>query len=81
MHKAAHSIMRDHSLGVSSRPKLRVPEAARYLGVSVSYLNKTRIYGNGPPFMKLPGGTILYDPADVDRWLAAYRCCSTSEHE
>ena len=79
MRKEAHNSLKESSLGISSRPKLRAPEAAEYLGVSASYLNKTRVYGRGPTYIKLPGGTILYDPDDLDRWLAAFRRCSTSE--
>jgi hypothetical protein len=47
-----------------------VRDAARYLGVSISYLNKARLRGDGPPFFRY-GARVLYDldalDADVAR--------------
>jgi hypothetical protein len=34
------------------RRKLNLQDAARFLGLSVSTLNKLRLTGNGPPYMK-----------------------------
>lgn len=60
--------------------RLRTREAAQYLGYSESTLEKKRLTGNGPPFIRLGrGGTVVYDTADLDRWLAARRVNSTSE--
>lgn len=48
---------------------VRVKQAAEYLGVSKSFLDKARCYGtSGPAFMRL-GRTIIYDTAELDRWL------------
>lgn len=61
-------------------PKLlNVNEAAERLGVSVSYLNKLRLSGGGPAFVKI-GARVAYDPADLGSWIDARKCQSTSEY-
>jgi len=60
---------------------LRTPEAAKYIGVSSSWLNKKRVEG-GPdaiPFIKLGGRNRGYLVADLDAWLEARRRLSTSD--
>lgn len=57
---------------------LSVHEAAMRVGLSKSTLDKWRIYGGGPPFLKL-GRRVVYDPADLREWLATHRRRSTSE--
>ena len=42
-------------------------EAAEFLGVSESYLNKARHFGNGPPFCRF-GRTIRYDVQALEAW-------------
>lgn len=64
---------------VGQQPRLRTPTAARYCGVSRSYLNKARLHGSGPAFSKLPGGIVVYSIRDLDEWLDARKRCSTSE--
>jgi hypothetical protein len=34
--------------------------------------SKMRLYGGGPPFVKI-GRRVVYDPSDLDRWLEANR--------
>lgn len=58
--------------------RLRTPAAADYLGYSVSTLEKKRLTGDGPPFIRL-GRTIVYDTADLTEWMAARRLTSTSD--
>jgi predicted DNA-binding transcriptional regulator AlpA len=58
--------------------RLRTPAAADYLGYSESTLEKKRITGDGPPFIR-PGRAIVYDTRDLDAWLASRRASSTSE--
>ena len=53
-------------------------EAATYCRSSASTLAKLRLYGGGPPYVKL-GRRVVYDPADLDRWLASHRRVSTSD--
>ncbi len=60
------------------RQLLNVKEAARRLNVSASFLNKTRLTGEGPLFIKL-GARVAYDPADLTDWLAAQKQASTTK--
>jgi predicted DNA-binding transcriptional regulator AlpA len=59
---------------------LRPPKAAAYLGLAVSTLAKQRLRGDGPKFVRLSARAIGYLQADLDEWLAAKRCSSTSEY-
>ena len=43
-------------------------EAARYLGLSISTLNKWRCYGFGPKYLKL-GRAVRYRQEELDRYL------------
>jgi len=52
--------------------------AAQHLGLSKSTLEKKRVYGDGPPFLKL-GKAVRYRVQDLDAWLAARLISSTSE--
>ncbi|SFJ61457.1 transcriptional regulator, AlpA family [Aquamicrobium aerolatum DSM 21857] len=61
----------------NTRQMLRTPEAAQYLGISASTMNKLRVYGDGPAFVKL-GRTVVYDPVDLNDWLRTNRRTSTS---
>jgi predicted DNA-binding transcriptional regulator AlpA len=58
--------------------KLNVREAARFLGLSVSTLNKLRLSGNGPPYLKL-GRRVLYDLHALETWAATRKRNHTSE--
>jgi excisionase family DNA binding protein len=55
-------------------------EAAAYLRVSKSYLDKLRVYGGGPKFLRFGKRKILYRKADLDFWAAQHRFGSTSEY-
>ena len=59
---------------------LAAPAAAAYCGSSESTFAKLRLYGGGPVYVKL-GRRVVYDPADLDHWLASHRRASTSEEE
>jgi len=56
-----------------------VEEAAQYLRVSPSFLNHSRIRGNGPTFYKI-GRRVVYETADLDLWKESRRRQSTSEY-
>jgi predicted DNA-binding transcriptional regulator AlpA len=58
--------------------RLRTPAAADYLGYAESTLEKKRLTGDGPPFIRL-GRVIVYDTRDLDAWLAKRRAHSTSD--
>ncbi len=47
-----------------ANPRLNVDQAARFLGVSVSTLNRWRCSGTGPDWTKL-GGRVYYCLADL----------------
>jgi hypothetical protein len=55
---------------------LTVADVSDRLGVSVSYLNKLRGSGGGPPFVKI-GTRVVYDPADLAAWLEGRKRAST----
>ena len=59
------------------RKMLSAPEAAAYCGSSASTFAKLRLYGGGPHYVKL-GRRVVYDPADLNRWLTLNRRASTS---
>ena len=53
-------------------------QTAHHMGVSVSWLDKSRLSGLGPAYIKI-GGAVRYTFADVEKFLAAHRRSSTSE--
>jgi excisionase family DNA binding protein len=55
-------------------------EAAVYLRVSKSYLDKLRCKGGGPVYLRLGARKILYRKTDLDLWTAERRFGSTSEY-
>ena len=57
---------------------LNVNEAAAHLGISTSYLNKKRIYGGGPAFMKI-GASVKYALSDLAAWAESQKRRSTSD--
>jgi predicted DNA-binding transcriptional regulator AlpA len=66
----------------SAMPFLSTKECAAYYGWSESWLNKRRVYGGGPPFIKIGGNRsrmIRYNQRVVDEWLEAQTQRSTSE--
>jgi predicted DNA-binding transcriptional regulator AlpA len=63
--------------GISHR-KLTVKETAAYLSVSKSWLDKRRLDGNGPAYLKF-GRRIAYDLVDLENWAANNRRRNTSE--
>jgi hypothetical protein len=58
---------------------LDVDETAKRLGVSASFLNKARVTGGGPPFIKLSKTVRYHWPAVLD-WAASRVRRSTSEN-
>ena len=57
----------------------RTPEAASYLGLAASTLEKMRLRGTGPEFVRLGGRAIGYDLAMLDAWIERQRRTSTSD--
>jgi predicted DNA-binding transcriptional regulator AlpA len=58
---------------------LRTPEAAEYVGLSASTLEKFRLSGEGPPYHKSGPKIVVYCPKDLDEWLRVRRRTSTSD--
>ncbi|CAM3168127.1 helix-turn-helix domain-containing protein [Methylobacterium mesophilicum] len=56
----------------TGRATLSTREAARRLGVSVSFLNKARMAGHGPAAY-MYGRKVVYLPSDVEAYAAAHR--------
>lgn len=49
---------------------LTTQQAAERLTLSAASLKKFRTIGVGPPYLRLPSGSIRYEVDDLDRWLA-----------
>jgi predicted DNA-binding transcriptional regulator AlpA len=71
---------------VSSMSKLPEPmralltpaEAAKILRMSVSWLAKRRMHGNGPPYIRI-GRSIRYSEIGLMQWMKSRQRLSTSE--
>jgi len=61
----------------TSRDLLHRRDAARHLGVSLSWLDKARLSGLGPAYIRI-GGAIRYAFDDLEKFIAANRRTSTS---
>jgi predicted DNA-binding transcriptional regulator AlpA len=49
--------------------RMVVAEAAKYLGLAASTLDKLRCQGKGPRFMRINGKRIFYRQTDLDEYL------------
>lgn len=59
---------------------LPVKTAAAYLMVSKSFLDKLRVHGGGPEFVRLSARKILYRRHDLDNWARQRRFESTAQY-
>jgi predicted DNA-binding transcriptional regulator AlpA len=59
---------------------MRVNDAAEYTSISVSTLNKLRLTGGGPTYVKI-GKSVVYLISDLDKWLENNRRESTTEEK
>jgi predicted DNA-binding transcriptional regulator AlpA len=57
---------------------LNTTAAARYIGLSKSTLEKARIYGGGPPFVRVTSRAVRYRVLDLDAWMHERLVSSTS---
>jgi hypothetical protein len=64
--------------GVLANRKVSVQEAAVYLGISKSFLDKTRLNGTGPVYLKI-GRRVAYDLGDLEIWATVQKRRHTSE--
>lgn len=58
---------------------LRTPDAAAYLGMGQSTLERKRIDGTGPTFRRLGAKIVTYAICDLDAWASKQVHNSTSE--
>jgi predicted DNA-binding transcriptional regulator AlpA len=68
------------TISTAESRRFRPAKAAEYLGISASTLAKWRMRGDPPAYLKL-GKVVVYNQADLDRWLEACRRQSTSQVE
>jgi hypothetical protein len=59
-----------------SKRYLTNTEAAEYLNLAPSTLNKQRVYGGGPRFHKF-GRRVVYALSDLEAWASARACGAT----
>ncbi|ESZ76503.1 helix-turn-helix domain-containing protein [Mesorhizobium sp. M0761] len=59
---------------------LRVSQAADYVGLSKSFLDKARCYGTGPAYVKL-GNSVIYSTDDLDAWVAENRRLPSNDNK
>ncbi len=62
---------------------LNSQEAADILRISIRTLERMRVDGTGPTYLKAGAGTrsrVLYRPADLDAWLQGRSYSSTSQY-
>ena len=64
---------------MDSKRVLRTAQAAEYVGLSASTLEKFRLNGSGPVYQKAGPKIVVYRPEDLDAWLSSQRRRSTSE--
>ena len=58
----------------------RTPEAAAHLRLAPSTLDKMRVRGDGPPFIRLTPRSVIYAVNELDAWARARQFNSTSEY-
>jgi predicted DNA-binding transcriptional regulator AlpA len=61
-------------------PLLNQKEAAAILAISVRTLERLRVTGSGPRFVKISHG-VCYRTSDIETWLASRTRASTSAPE
>jgi predicted DNA-binding transcriptional regulator AlpA len=61
-------------------PSLSVVDAARYLNLSVSFLNKARCFGTGPRYVKCGLRRVAYRQSDLNAWRDQRAFASTSQY-
>lgn len=72
--------MQNPSLKFTQSPIMTVGQAATYLGLAVSTLNKWRCHGGGPVFIKM-GRAVRYRAEDLDAFIDGRRASSTTDFE
>lgn len=55
-------------------------EASELLGASIAWFQRKRVYGDGPPYIKV-GSLVRYRISDLEKWCRLNRSGSTSERD
>ena len=63
---------------MDTHQNLKPKSAAAYVGWSESRLAKSRVWGDGPAYIKM-SRSVAYRIEDLDAWLLANRRTSTSD--
>jgi hypothetical protein len=66
-----------HHASPAASDSLTPKQAARLLNLSVSWLAKRRLAGDGPPYSKLVGA-VRYDEVKLRKWVTSQQRISTS---
>jgi predicted DNA-binding transcriptional regulator AlpA len=61
-------------------PVLTAKEAAKFLKLSLSWMAKARMRGDGPPYIQI-GRSIRYAEAALIQWMKSRQRLSTSEQQ
>ncbi|MBT9292964.1 helix-turn-helix transcriptional regulator [Prosthecodimorpha staleyi] len=69
-----------NSQHIATNQYMGTADAAGYVGLGVSTLEKLRLTGGGPRYSR-PIKRVLYSVRDLDEWLASHRRRSTSDAE
>lgn len=67
------------SAGAKQQRLIKQKEAAARTGMSEKWLECKRWAGNGPPYIKLPNGSVLYDEEQLFSWFDSFSVRNTSE--
>ena len=59
---------------------LRTPEAAARIGLAAGTLDKLRVRGDGPSYLRLTPRRVVYAVDMLDAWARARQFNSTSEY-
>lgn len=81
---ASGDVQTSGGLGIANEPirprrKLNTHAAAAYSGLARSTLEKLRVFGGGPHYIKI-GRRVVYDLTDLEQWLGNHRRRSTSDN-
>ena len=65
-------------MNIMQKLHLRTPQAAEYLGLSTSTIEKMRLRGDGPRYAKL-GRLVVYAITDLEVWVEGHKRLSTTD--
>lgn len=82
LHKATSVSQNEQKPAIASGSTdfLVVKEAAKFLHCSKSFLDKLRVTGGGPEFVRLGARKVLYRRVDLENWARSRRFENTSQY-